>query len=155
MPRIPMIFAALLLLADCGPGPLADIAYMPPDEYLRPYNGTVVVMPASDGVISSSETKPSIKTCIIRIQTAHTVPAAGPMSHGPYEAPRSAWRIGDELRRGLFLYELGECNGAADVNADPARRFIPAGYERTVAAYNWKPIYDRLAPTAKWIGIQP
>lgn len=154
-PIAAMIF--MLLLAGCGPGPLAEMAYMPPDEFLHPYAGTVTVIPQDPNSPNVSEMmeKPTLKTALIRLPTTHTIPAEGPMSNGAFEPRRSAWRISDELRRCLFLIELGAANGAQDVNADPARRVIPAGYERTCAEYDWKPVYDRLALTAKWVGVSP
>lgn len=160
--------ASLVLLAfalsGCGTTPLARIAYMPPDEFLRPFNGTVVVMPQDPNSpnVSSAETKPTLGTCIIRLPAGHTVPGiaapAAPttMLFEPSVAPsQGAWRINDELRRGLFLIELGGCNGAIDVNADPQRRIVPAGYERTLASRDWTPVYERLAATAKWVGVAP
>lgn len=162
----------LAVLAACGPAALERVAYMPPDQFMHPFKGNTVVvpLPATSSGVSEAETKitlsqsglrPSIATCIIRLPTTRTLagsekppfPTTMLTPETPH-LPREAWRISDNLRYALFLIELAFCNGAEDPNADPSRRFIPTGYERTAAQYDWKPVYDRLAPTATWVGVQ-
>lgn len=126
--------AGALVLFACSDR-LAEIAYMPPDAFLHPFAGTVMVTAQDPRSIhlSQAETKPTLGLCWIRLPVSES----------------------RKMRECLFLIEMGGCNGATDVNADPQRKVIPAGYERTCAARDWSPEYQRLAQTAKWVGIAP
>lgn len=134
MERACLPVIVMLLLSGCAG--LTARAYIPPDEFLHPFDGTTLVMAQNphSSHLSQSETKPTLHMCLIRLPD-----------------------IEARLRQCLFLIELAGCNGAYDVNADPERRLIPAGYERTCASRNWSSVYEKLANdrNVKWLTEKP
>lgn len=130
------VFISLALLSCGNPGGPAGSStiYMPPDQFLYPFPGTITISDLSDNGAASQEVASSqvissaaLNFNICRIQLP------------------SADKIDRKFRKCLFLVGLAGCNGAYNVDADPQRRVIPPGYERTCSEY-WSDVYDRLKP---------
>lgn len=136
--RLPIVAtAAMLLLSGCAG--LADRAYLPPDEVLLcPYSGTILVVegdsPQAFGWASTAEYKPALGMWIITL-------------------PKHA---DDRTRACLFVTEMGNIKGGADVNRVPVRdRVSPLGYERTCATVDIETMARKLAAEAMWATYKP
>jgi hypothetical protein len=136
-PSALLVVTSLILLGcgNSGKPAVSALIYMPPDQYLHSFPGTILVsdLPAdSKGAsqalataqVTSSDAL-NLHMCRIQLPAENT--------------------IDRKFRKCLFLVGLASCNGAVNVDADPERRVIPPGYDRTCSDY-WSDAYDRLKP---------
>lgn len=143
MPRVrsSALFAvAALTLLSCGnPGKpaVSSLIYMPPDQFLHSFPGTIVVSDLPPDVAGAENSQ---VMAIARVVTSDALK----LHMCQIQIP-AADKIDRKFRKCLFLVGLANCNGAVNVDADPARRSIPPGYERTCTDY-WSDTYDRLKP---------
>jgi hypothetical protein len=127
-------------LLGCGTGkPLeAALIYMPPDQYLHSFSGTILVSDLPDEARDATTAKKILATAQVTSSDAlhlHMcqiqLPAEG--------------AIDRKFRKCLFLVGLAGCNGAVIVPTGANPQSVPPGYERTCSDY-WSDIYDRLKP---------
>jgi len=131
----------LLMLVGCanpGKPPEAALIYMPPDQYLHSFPGTILV---SDIPADTRAGTPPPVLAIAQVTSNNALNLHMCRIQLPAEGT-----IDRKFRKCLFLVGLASCNGAVNVQPDAqGRRVIPPGYERTCSDY-WSEIYDRLKP---------
>jgi hypothetical protein len=134
-----LVISSLTLLGCGNPGkpPEAALIYMPPDQYLHSFPGNVIVsdLPADP----RDATTPQV------MAIAHVTSNDALKLHMCWVQLPPVNSIDRKFRKCLYLVGLANCNGAFNVDADPERRVIPPGYERTCSEY-WSDLYDRLKP---------
>jgi hypothetical protein len=134
-----VVIASLMLLACANSGqPYAPaLIYMPPDQYLHSFPGTIVVsdLPGYSKDATASQVMAIAQVTSSDALNLHMCRIQIP----PVDA------LDRKFRKCLFLVALANCNGAINVEAAADRKAIPAGYERTCSDY-WSDTYDRLKP---------
>ncbi len=136
-PSVLLIVTSLLLLGcgNTGKPAVSALIYMPPDQYLHSFPGTILV---SDLPADSKEASQVLAIAQVTSNDALNLHLCR------VELPPES-TIDRKFRKCLFLVGLASCNGAINVEADPERRVVPPGYERTCSDY-WSDVYDRLKP---------
>ena len=133
-----LLVAILLMLLGCGnTGKPSEesLIYMPPDQYLHSFPGTIFVSDLPTDARGATKVLAVARVVSNDALHLHMCQIQIP--------PENA--IDRKFRKCLFLVGLANCNGAVNVEADAERRPIPPGYERTCSDY-WSDVYDRLKP---------
>jgi hypothetical protein len=132
-----VVISLVLLACANGKPPEAALIYMPPDQYLHSFPGTILVSDLPND--TRNPQTPQI-LAIARVTSSETLHLHMCQIQLPTETA-----IDRKFRKCLFLVGLAACNGAVIVPTGADPHSIPPGYERTCSDY-WSDVYDRLKP---------
>lgn len=129
--------AALSFAGPCLAGGMSDVpdVYMPPNQYIHPYHGKVVVMslPHQAGSRLLSLSHHANGTCGIWLPKI-----------GDPGITQALWEC-------LAVVEVANCNGATDINTPAVRARASFGeqmaYRRPCSQGHWDWAYDEVRPS--------